>query len=79
MTRTMRCLLRVGVSCLAAVLITLPGTADARTSDVPVCADPLKCSTFEKPVAPQNVYKQMVYERTIDGDTFVASGKTIRV
>jgi endonuclease YncB( thermonuclease family) len=80
MAGTMRHLVRAGLGYLIASALLFPaGGVHAKTSDGPACADPLSCYTFEKPVTPQNVYKQMAYDRTIDGDTFVASGKTIRV
>ena len=55
------------------------GVALAKTPANEACTDPLKCFSHETPVTPQNVYKNYIYERTIDGDTFVAGGKTIRV
>ena len=62
-----------------ASLLSLASLSYAKTSDDGLRSDPLKCFSFEKPVTPQNIYKLLSYERAIDGDTFVANGKTIRL
>jgi endonuclease YncB( thermonuclease family) len=75
-----RHMMKHGARTMAAMAVMWPaGVALAKPPADETCTDPLKCFSHEKPVTPQNVYKNLTYERTVDGDTFVAGGKTIRV
>jgi hypothetical protein len=60
-----RHMMKHGARTMGAIAVMWPaGVALAKTPANDTCSDPLKCFSHEKLVTPQNVYKNLTYDRT---------------